>query len=89
VESESPRDARALDQHPQDVILADSAAALALLAVVRANAEERGAVPASSGQGIGGANAVSLQGIHDLGCGSLELGEQIVCSVPGHRKIRG
>jgi hypothetical protein len=54
---------------------------------VRADAEER-AVPVSSGQGINGANAVPLQGIHDSGCGSLQLGEQIVCSVPGDSKVR-
>lgn len=96
VESESPWAARALDQHPQDVVLADSdranraaaAIALQLPSVVRADAEER-AVRVSSGQGIGGANAVPPQGVHEFGCGLLQLSEQIVCSVPGDSKIRG
>lgn len=89
VEGEGPRAPRAPDQHPQDVVVADrargAAAAVVLPAAVLADAEER-AVCVSSGDGLRGNGAASLQDVHYFGCGLLQLNEQSVCCVPGHKK---
>jgi hypothetical protein len=89
VDGEGARMPRLVYQHPQDVVLAERARGYAAVASVLADAEKR-AVRLCFGQGFSrvGSCAALLQDVHELVGGLLQLGEQIVCSVPGHGRIK-